>query len=114
MADSTGENDSSIVVRNRGQKPEEQTNSTADQQIEPQQNPNQAPEQPQQEAGSAWKGMIIRMVIFYLIINFFRSKGPSTPTNNGSPKVDTGPCINVFKDGDLMVRYRKILPHPKA
>ena len=106
MADSTGETDSSIVVRNRGQKPEEQTNSTAEQQIQPQQNQNQAA-QPQQEAGSPWKGMIVRMVIFYFIINFFRSKGPSTNTNSGSSKVDTGPCMNVFKNGDLMVRYCK-------
>ncbi|XP_065065864.1 putative lipid scramblase CLPTM1 [Rhopilema esculentum] len=106
MADSTKDDDSSIQVRSRGQKNEE-TNSQPNNQQEIQQ-PNQNPA-PQQQEGSSWKGVILRMVIFWVVLNFFRSK--SSPPQNAtsgdgkSVPLDTGPCSNIFKNGERIDLY---------
>ena len=102
MVDAQNENESSVQIRNRGEAREE-TNSATNEAVQTQQNQNQAQ---QQQEGSPWKSMIIRMVIFWLVINFFRSRGPSTPTKSDDGKViDSGPCSNAFRDGQLMVSY---------
>ncbi len=108
MAASAGENDPSIVVRNRGEGTNEERDSNMDRQIETQQNPaaNQPAQQPQQQEGSPWKSMVVRMVIFWLVINFFRSKGPSTSNTDSSgngQNQPSGPCVNLFRDGEFMV-----------
>ena len=102
MADAQSENESSVQIRNRGEA-RETASPTTNQTEQVQQNQNQAQ---QQQEGSPWKSMIIRMVIFWLVINFFRSKAPSSPTKTENGKVsDSGPCSNVFRDGQLMVSY---------
>ena len=103
MAETVNENDSSVQIRSRGEA-KETTNAVNDNQAQAQQNQNEAP---QQQEGSPWKSMIVRMVIFWLVINFFRSKGPSSPaTNPESEKgVNSGPCFNLFRDGQFMVRH---------
>ena len=103
MADSTKDDDSSIQVRSRGQKNEETNSQTNNQQEIQQQNQNPAP---QQQEGSSWKGVVLRMVIFWVVLNFFRSKSPPQNTTSGDGKsvpLDTGPCSNIFKNGERIV-----------
>ena len=105
MAEPGEENDSSIIVRDRSNVEPEETNTAMDRQLEPPANQVQNQAAPQQE-GTTWKSMIVRMVIFWLVINFFRSKGPSTTTTttNENSNQNSGPCSNLFRDGDRMVR----------
>ena len=103
MADSTKDDDSSIQVRSRGQKNEETNSQPNNQQEIQQQNQNPAP---QQQEGSSWKGVVLRMVIFWVVLNFFRSKSPPQNTTSGDGKIvplDTGPCSNIFKNGERIV-----------
>ncbi len=112
MAEPTGENDSAIVVKKRGEGTDDGADTNADRQIEAQPNPAQNQPAPQQE-GSPWKSMIVRMVIFWLVIQFFKSRGGGPPTGPSSAKnVDpknpnglSGTCYNLFKNGDVMVSF---------
>lgn len=102
MAEPSKEIDSSVQIRSRGEAAQS-TDSNEVQQGEAHQNQAQ-----QQQEASPWKSMIVRMVIFWLVINFFRSKGPAPPTNTGDGKeMDNGPCSNLFSNGQLMVSYFK-------
>ena len=100
MADTQNENDSAVQIRSRGEA-REITEPTNDQTGQVQHNTNQA--QQQQQEGSPWKSMIFRMVIFWLVINFFRSRTQSPTKTDDGKGVETGPCSNVFRDGQLMV-----------
>lgn len=102
MAETQNDNDSAVQVRDRGEV-ENVADSVVNQDADTPQNQNQGQ---QQQEGSPWKSMIVRMVIFWLVINFFRSKGPTSPTKTENGKeIENGPCSNLFRDGQLMVSY---------
>jgi hypothetical protein len=57
---------------------------------------------------SVVKSMVIRGMVIYFIMSFFRKQAaPVVPTTgpDGSPLVMSSPAINIFENGTLMVKF---------
>lgn len=57
---------------------------------------------------SVVKSMVIRGMVIYFIMSFFRKQAaPVVPTTgpDGAPQVISNPAINIFENGTYMVKF---------